>query len=105
MNIPRSIKNTALRPLMLFGASATILALVIISVASILFYNYTSRLLESNLRQRLLAIVTTAAVQFDTNDINSLQQEADWQNPAWSKTLFLLTFLEKQPKIRQSWNL
>lgn len=87
MNITFLFKNKNLRPFLLSGLIATLTALIIIGVASWLFYKQTSEILETNLRERLLSIVKTGAVQFDPKDIEQLEVEQDWQKPAWTRVV------------------
>jgi len=78
----------------LIGVLTVLGATVITALFSWLLYEHTVNLLTENLRQRLLAIVTTAVVQLDANDINKLQTEDDWTKPEWSKVVNQLLKVE-----------
>jgi len=62
-------------------------AVIITTTTSWLLYNHTVNLLTDNLRKRLLAIVTTAVVEIDAEDINALKIESDWKKPEWRRVV------------------
>lgn len=78
----------------LIGVLTVILATVVTAIISYILYEHTVNLLTENLRQRLLAIVTTAGVQFDADDINALQDEDDWKKPEWERVVNQLLKVE-----------
>ncbi len=59
---------------------------VIIAISWVL-YTYTVSILTDNLRKREIAIVRTAAVQFDYRDLEKLQQPEDYKLPEWEKVV------------------
>lgn len=66
----------------------TVLVFTLITVLiSWLLYEQTVALLTQNLKERLLSIVRTAAVQIEVNDINKLQTENDYKKPEWKKVV------------------
>lgn len=69
------------------GLATIAVAILLTVTTSWILYEHTVGLLTSNLRERILSIVTTAVVQIDADDINNLQTESDWQKPEWSKVV------------------
>lgn len=65
---------------------AFIAAIIVVGVSWVL-YQHTVNLMTQNLHQRLEAIVKTAAVQFDPNDLDQLQDEPDWRTPEWRRVV------------------
>jgi len=59
---------------------------ITISISWIL-YIHTVDILTQNLRERLIGIVTTAAIQFDPKDLAQLNIEEDAQKPEWKKVV------------------
>jgi len=66
---------------------AILLSVTITISISWLLYEHTVTLLTENLKKRELAIVRTAAVQFDTRDLNELSVEEDYKKPEWGKVV------------------
>jgi len=62
-------------------------AVGLIIVVSTILYNYTVSILTDNLRKREIAIVRTAAVQFDYRDLEELQIPEDYKKPQWTKVV------------------
>lgn len=94
------VKNHKIRKLILIGASTAIVGIAIAFFASWALYNKTSEILDTNLRERLLSIVTTAVVEFDSHDIEQLQVEQDWHKPEWAKVVNLMKKIrENNPNI------
>ncbi len=91
----KPFKKMLRRPIILFGIAALIIALLIIGIGTWTLYNKTSQLLDANLRERLLSIVTTAVVEFDSNDVEQLQIEGDWLKPEWAR---VVSYMEKVRK-------
>lgn len=50
-------------------------------------YQYTVDLLTARLRDRLVAIVRTAAVEFDARDLEQLRVTEDYRKPQWQKVV------------------
>ncbi len=67
--------------------SYSLLALVglIATGISLFLYNYTTRLLEDRLKERLVAMASTAALQFDPKELAQIVDETDVGNPAFLK--------------------
>ncbi len=95
MRILAFFRNALLRSPILIGIGITIAALFISGASSWLLYNKTSQLLEANLRERLISIVTTAVVQFDAHDIEQLRVESDWTRPEWAKVVHQMEKIRK----------
>lgn len=58
-------------------------------------YDRTSQILDANLRERLLSIVTTASTEFDSNDVEQLHVEEDWKKPEWAKVVHQMEKIRK----------
>ena len=69
------------------GVIAIVVSIAVASVITIFLYNQTVNILTGSIKHRLEAIVKTAAVQFDPNDLNQLKNEPDWHKPQWSKVV------------------
>lgn len=69
------------------GVGTVLVAALITSLISWVLYNHTVNLLTENLKARLLSIVTTAVVQFDSEDIEALKTEKDWKSPHWRRVV------------------
>lgn len=68
-----------------------LLSIIIIFVsASVVLYNHTVDLLTENLRDRLLTISITAAVNISSKDLQALQKEEDWKKPEWARVVNVL---------------
>ncbi len=67
--------------LVVFGAA------VITVILSWVLYQHTVDLLTTNLKNREIAIVQTAAQQFDAADLAQLTEEDDWKKPVWNKVV------------------
>lgn len=76
----------------------TVTALLIIGTASWSLYKKTSQLLDANLRERLLSIVTTSVVTFDPHDVEKLRIEDDWKKPEWAKVVHKMEKIRKNNK-------
>lgn len=63
------------------------IAILVILFISWLLYLHTVNLLTDNLKNRLRATVTTAAVQFDVHDLNELHVENDYKKPEWNRVV------------------
>jgi hypothetical protein len=50
-------------------------------------YRYTEQLSFQRLATQAQSIASTAAFQFDANDLNALRQEQDWKKPEWGKVV------------------
>jgi signal transduction histidine kinase len=69
-------------------AGLTVISAVVIAIITSLFlYEHTVNLLTDNLKKRETSIVRTAAVQFDTNDLDQLQTYSDYQKSTWKKVV------------------
>lgn len=69
------------------GIFIFVISIFIIILSSRALYLHTSRLLSDDLKERILAISITTAVNIDAKDINLLQNKNDWQKPAWSRVV------------------
>ncbi len=72
---------------MLIGLFTIVISIAIASVITIFLFRQTVNILTGSIKHRLEAIVKTAAVQFDPDDLNALKKESDWQKPQWSKVV------------------
>lgn len=75
-------------------ASTTILGVIIVIIFTIItaviswsLYLHTESVLTENLRERLLSVVRTGAVEFDAADLKKLNIEKDWQKPEWTNVV------------------
>lgn len=59
-------------------------AFLAISITYVL-YSYTSRILKERLQSRLVAIASTAATQFDSNDLEQITEYEDAKKPVFKK--------------------
>jgi predicted transcriptional regulator len=64
----------------IFGSAA--IASVLITFG---LYQYTQHITLQRMQDKVLAIASTAAPQFDYKVINALQVEQDWHKPEWNK--------------------
>ncbi len=69
------------------GFISVVVSIIITAAVSWMLYEHTVNLLTINLKERLLSIVQTGAVQFDYKDLEKLQVEEDWKKPEWSKVV------------------
>ena len=79
----------------LVGIVVLSLTIIVIAFVSWTFYVKTSKVLDTNLRERLLSIATTAVVGFDPNDIEQLRVENDWKKPEWAKVVHQMEKIRK----------
>lgn len=77
------IKNTSV----FVGVVAIIISIAIATIITTFLYQQTVNILTGSIKHRLEAIVKTAAVQFDPNDLNALKKESDWRKPQWAKVV------------------
>lgn len=78
-----------------------IITICVIGTTSWILYARTERILDINSRDRLLAIVNTAATTFDQEDIDELKTEEDWKKPQWIKVVHQMERMRlNNPKIR-----
>src|SRR4051812_26907878 len=78
------LKTTLSKHLFSWGSLAIVLVATFVTVLSSWFlYQFTVDLLTQRLRDRLVAIVRTAAVQFEAEDLAELQTTDDYQKPEW----------------------
>lgn len=63
------------------------ISIIVVIFASRALYERTVELLTENLRERILTISITAAATVDSNDLEALQIESDWQKPEWSRVV------------------
>ncbi len=77
------------------GYLIVLIAVAFIIAISWILYNYTVNLLTDNLRKREIAIVRTAAVQFDYQDLEELQTQDDYKKPEWDKVVKQLIKIRK----------
>lgn len=77
-------KKTHLQWVVVFSL---ISAIIITSFVSWLLYNHTVDLLTQNLKKQELSIVRTAALQFDSKDLDQLKKESDYKKPEWEKVV------------------
>lgn len=72
--------------------SYSLLAVILFvsSAIAFLLYLHTSNLLQDRLKERLVAIASTAAISFDPNDIERIQSMDDVDTDAYRKTTFEL---------------
>lgn len=66
------------------GYLAVLIAIIVTVAVSWVLYRKTVDILTENLRQQLLSIVRTAAVQFDPNDLDQLREKNDYTKKVWS---------------------
>src|SRR5262245_8466821 len=69
------------------GYFTVIVATAVTVAISWVLYIHTVSILTQNLRQRLIGIVSTAAVQFDPEDLQILNVEKDVARPEWKKVV------------------
>ncbi len=69
------------------GYSTIFIAILITVVISIILYRHTVNLLTENLHHRLEAIVRTAAVQFEANDLDKLKVLEDYKTDEYQKVV------------------
>src|SRR3989338_3326036 len=50
-------------------------------------YTYTQQITFRRMQDKVMAIATTAASQFDAKDLEALQVEEDWKKPEWAKVV------------------
>lgn len=60
-------------------------AVLVTALISWVLYQHTVNILTINLKERLLGIVRTAAVEIDYRDLEVLKVEEDWKRPEWNK--------------------
>lgn len=63
-------------------------------VITYVLYDYTRVLLKERLQERLVAIVSTAATQFNPEDILAVRGEADMDKPAYERLVKILMALQ-----------
>ncbi|MBT3293525.1 HAMP domain-containing histidine kinase [Candidatus Peregrinibacteria bacterium] len=75
-----------------------ILAICAVTTAAITYvlYNYTQTLLKERMQERLVAIVATAAKEFDVNDISQIH-EGDWD-----ENQSLVTVVDQLERMREA---
>jgi predicted transcriptional regulator len=61
-------------------------------------YEYAQQVTLQRMQDKVLAIASTAAPQFDANDINALQVKDDWHRPEWNKIENQLIKIRKETK-------
>ena len=89
--VPRRLRQTLSHHFFSWGSLAIVLVTTGITViVSWLLYQYTVDLLTERLHDRLTAIVRTAAVQFDVEDLDRLQATDDYRKPEWKKVVLQL---------------
>ncbi len=85
----------------MLGFVATLLAVVLCGAAAWLVYRHTADVQLSNLRQRLTAIVSTAALQFRDPELLQLQEREDYHRPAYERAVRgLLDIRASNPEVR-----
>lgn len=69
-----------------------VICLVVTASVTFLLQDYTSKLLRNRLDQRLIAIVSTAALQFDANEISLIKEKEleSVKNPVYLENVFKL---------------
>jgi len=68
----------------IIGIVILFISIIIIVFTSWILYNHTVNILTQNLRERLLTISITQAVNIDAKDLEALQVEDDWKKPEWA---------------------
>ncbi|MAE68376.1 hypothetical protein CL635_01020 [bacterium] len=69
------------------GFGIALIAVIIVVGVSWVLYRHTVNLMTQNLHHRLEAIVRTAAVQFDAQDLDQLREEPDYLKPEWNRVV------------------
>lgn len=67
------------------GVGILLILVLTLIITSVILYRHTVALLTENLRERLSTISITAASNIDSNVVNALQVEDDWQKPEWAR--------------------
>lgn len=80
------------------GRVIVVLVTCVIIGSSITYalYNYTRVLMEEGLRERLLAIVSTAALQFSADDVKAVRDEKDAVTPAYRRLVTELAAIQAE---------
>jgi signal transduction histidine kinase len=68
----------------IIGVVALFVSIIIIISTSWTLYNHTVNILTQNLRERLITISTTQAVNINAKDLEVLLVENDWKKPEWA---------------------
>lgn len=82
----------------ILGVVSSISATIIVATLSWSLYQHTVTLLTDNLRNKLLAIVTTTAANINPEQIQELVSENDWQKPAWRELVISLKKVKNRNK-------
>src|SRR3989344_1898820 len=64
-----------------------IVSIFIVIFASRILYQRTVDLLTENLRERILTVSITAASNINSDDLEALKVESDWEKPEWSRVV------------------
>lgn len=67
-------------------------------VMTFILYEYTQQLNLSRMKDKVIAIASTAASQFNAHDLNALQVKEDWKKPEWIKIGRQLEKIRKENK-------
>ena len=65
-------------------------------IATFILYQYTQHLTLQRMQDKVLAIASTAAPQFDAKDLEELQVHEDWKKPEWGKVVNQLVKIRMQ---------
>ncbi|TSD00338.1 MAG: external sensor signal transduction histidine kinase [Candidatus Peregrinibacteria bacterium Greene1014_49] len=86
---PNKITKNSLRGISprKLGFFAVLIAILITIGTSWILYQHTVNILTDNLRERLLAIVRTAATEFNPTDLEILKEEKDYKKKEWNKVV------------------
>jgi signal transduction histidine kinase len=66
---------------------------ILVAVITFLLYRFTQGILEERLKERLIAIVATASLQIDVDDISKVNDEHDVNTDAYRKLVTQLQFI------------
>src|SRR5262245_35961052 len=88
---PDRLKQRLSKHFFSWGSIAIVLVATVVTViSSWLLYQFTVDLLTLRLRDRLVAIVRTASVQFDARDLEQLRTTDDYRKPEWRHVVIQL---------------
>lgn len=96
MEIKKEKKETKFQSWVGYGA---VLVTIMVSIGvSWILYQHTVRLLTRNLQGQLIAIVKTAAIQFDAEKLDRLHVESDYKKPEWEEIVKKLIAIRETNK-------
>ncbi len=83
-------QNRRLKSLTLFNVKIFFVALSFVCLAATItyiLYYHTTKILTERLQEKMISIVSTAATQFDANDIQSIKDASDIKTPQFRKVV------------------